>query len=253
MANSKKNRNNHNGKKKNGYSRWSTDQPVSPRHNSLLNKTEAEANEEQGSMSSRTFRILDELGSSFERQASEMYTTQTNLMNEILREYLNWSRFIISHETPFLTFDGATIISLIEKVDDKELERTIREVSYEAAVDFIKFRWRKVNFRNIVLYLDLLSSYANVGDINVAPFDGFADTNHSASMKDDGYERYEIYVRHHMGRRWSTFMALYISTLFTLSIKDCESTYEISNRSAFIYVNLKINGSSAQLNDKSAI
>ena len=211
-------------RKRMGTQEGGTNQPVSPRHNSLLNKTEAEANEEQGTMSSRTFRILDELGSSFERQASEMYTTQTNLMNEILREYLNWSRFIISHETPFLTFDGATIISLIEKVDDKETERTIREVSYEAAVDFIKFRWRKVNFRNIVLYLDLLSSYANVGDINVAPFDGSADTNHSASMNDDGYERYEIYVRHHMGRRWSTFMALYISTLFTLSIKDCEST-----------------------------
>jgi hypothetical protein len=94
----------------------------------------------------RTFRIYQELSSSFEQLLGVMNTTQTNLMNEILNQYLAWAQFIINHESPFITFDSGTFLALIEKVDDEELKKIVREVSYEGATDFIKFRWKKVNF-----------------------------------------------------------------------------------------------------------
>ena len=119
-----------------------------------------------------TFRLFEELSSSFEKAVGEMNTTQTNLINEILRQYLHWAQFIINHESPFLTFDSSTFLALIESVDDARLEKIVNEISNEAAIDFIKFRWKRVNFRNVVRYLELLSSYANIGNITIGPMNG---------------------------------------------------------------------------------
>lgn len=193
----------------------------------------------------RTFRIYEELTISFEKQVADMNTTQTNLMNEILKQYLSWSRFIVNHDSPFLTFDSGTFLSLIEGIDDAKLEKLVKEISNEAAIDFIKFRWRKVNFQNIVRYLNLLSSYANIGNINVVRGNGIGGNNNNGnggSYKNNNgeYEEYEIAVRHHLGKRWSTLLAKYISNLFTTSISDAKADYEVSNKSCFVYLKMSI-------------
>jgi len=138
---------------------------------------------------------------------------------------------------------------LIEGVDDAKLEKLVKEISNEAAIDFIKFRWRKVNFQNIVRYLELLSSYANIGNINFARDNGIGGNNNNnssngkGSYKNNGggeYEEYEIAVRHHLGKRWSTLLAMYISNLFTTSISDTKANYEVSNKSCFVYLKMGI-------------
>jgi hypothetical protein len=193
----------------------------------------------------RTFRIYEELSDSFEQVVSGMNATQTGLMNEILKQYLAWAQFIINHESPFLTFDSSTFLALIEKVDDENLEKIVKDISNEAAIDFIKFRWKKVNFRNIVRYLELLSSYANIGNFKIGPLDGNGNGNgHSNDFKDSekalngNFEKYEIAIRHHLGKRWSIFLGMYISNLFASSISGAETNYEASSKSCFVYVNL---------------
>jgi hypothetical protein len=69
------------------------------------------------------------LNTSFERLAQKVNTTQTNLMNDILNEYLNWSQFMVNHESPFLTFGSRTAVALIESVEDAALEKIIKEIS----------------------------------------------------------------------------------------------------------------------------
>jgi hypothetical protein len=135
-------------------------------------------------------------------------------MNEILKQYLYWAQFIINHESPFVTFDSGTFFALIDSVDDEKLEKIVKEISNEAAIDFIKFRWKKVNFQNIVRYLELLSSYANIGKMIIGPMNGNGVSDHSlgnmtefngsnnGNRLNGGYERYEIAIRHHLGRRW---------------------------------------------------
>jgi len=153
------------------------------------------------------------LNTSFEQLVDEMNTTQTNLMNEILKQYLYWARFIINHESPFLTFDSATILALIESTDDQKLDKIVKDISEEAAVDFIKFRWKKLNFRNIVRYLELMS-YSNIGNINISPMNGNGDGNNMSTNRDKNsspkanrnFERYEIAIRRHLGKKWSTFV-----------------------------------------------
>jgi hypothetical protein len=125
------------------------------------------------------------LNTSFERLAQKVNTTQTNLMNDILNEYLNWSQFMVNHESPFLTFGSRTAVALIESVEDAALEKIIKEISNEEAIDFVKFRWKRVNFRNIVRFLDLSSLYANIGSINVSLLNGNKNNGNNSRSIDD--------------------------------------------------------------------
>jgi hypothetical protein len=193
----------------------------------------------------RTFRLYEELSSSFEKHVGEMNTTQTNLMNEILRQYLYWTSFIINHDSPFLTFDSATLIEFMENVDDSKLEAIAKGTATVGATDFIKFRWKKVNFANLVRYLELISSYANIGSISIAETngEGNGDEERKVGNKNskDGSQRYEIALRHHLGKKWSTFMAMFISNLFVTCISRTEASFETSNKSCFVYVTMAIN------------
>jgi hypothetical protein len=229
-----------------GSEEFSTNNLGEDEENVNSQKTGAEEETEtQRKTVARTFRIYEELTTSFEKQVADMNTTQTNLMNEILKQYLSWSRFIVNHDSPFLTFDSGTFLSLIEGIDDAKLEKLVKEISNEAAIDFIKFRWRKVNFQNIVRYLHLLSSYANIGNINVVRDNGIGINNNNGNggsyeNNNGEYDEYEIAVRHHLGKRWSTLLAMYISNLFISSISDTKADYEVSNKSCFVYLKMGI-------------
>jgi hypothetical protein len=196
------------------------------------------------------------LNTSFERLAQKVNTTQTNLMNDILNEYLNWSQFMVNHESPFLTFGSRTAVALIESVEDAALEKIIKEISNEEAIDFVKFRWKRVNFRNIVRFLDLSSLYANIGSINVSLLNGnknngnndnTSNTSRNQNQYDNKYMiapnnetiEYEIAVRHHLGKPWSKFLAIYISNIFTSSIPSVEARCEVSNISCFVYLKMQ--------------
>ena len=174
-------------------------------------------------------------------------------MNEILKQYLYWAQFIINHESPFVTFDSGTFLALIESVDDEKLEKIVKEISNEAAIDFIKFRWKRVNFQNIVRYLELISSYANTGKMVIGPLNGNGGGDYSPSKVSNnnglngGYERYEIAVRHHLGKRWSTFLGMYISNLFMTSIPATVTNYEASTKTCFVYVNMAMKNSNNKI------
>jgi len=163
-------------------------------------------------------------------------------MNEILKQYLSWAQFIVNHESPFITFDSGTFLALIESIDDEKLQKIVESISNESAVDFIKFRWKKVTFHNIVRYLELLSSYANIGNFNIGPMNGNNGQNgenvNGSNAFDGDYEKFEIAIRHHLGKRWSTFLGMYISCLFTTAITGIKTNYEASTKTCFIYVNL---------------
>jgi hypothetical protein len=200
----------------------------------------------------RTFRIDEEMSLLMEKTARTSNTTQTSLLNDILVQYFTWSQYIINHDSPFVTFGSATLVGLQETVDDATLERIIKDISNEEATNFIRYRWRTVNFRNIVRYLNLLSVFANVGNIRIVRqnHDGDNGDNDPENNHDynnslpNGFERYEIAVRHHLGKRWSTFMALYISDLFISSIKGAEATHDVSKNSCFVNLQMPIRNSS---------
>jgi len=201
----------------------------------------------------RTFRIDEDMSALIESAARRGNTTQTNLLNEILLQYFSWSQYIINHDSPFLVIGSQTNIALQELIEDEKIEKTLREISNQEARDFIRYRWRKVNFRNIVRFLNLLSLYANIGNIRISPANNNHDNNHGMGNNNhsfngagngnngaNGFESYEIAVRHHLGRKWSTFMALYITTLFTSSIPGAEATYDISRESCFVDLKLPV-------------
>ena len=244
-----------NTKKINGRTRAENssvaDPPLSPFDN--LNAEEEEIvvleriEEIPRRMITRTFRIYEDLDASFGKLVDKINTTQTSLLNDILKQYLYWAQYMVAHDSPYLTFGSTTVLSLAESVDDSKLEKIAKETSYEEAIDFIKFRWKKLNFRNIVRYLDLLSSYANVGSIEVSRQNGNNHNGHNGFSNNggdmqnnnvDAFERYEVSVQHHLGKRWSTFLSMFISNLFTSSLPGSTADYEVSTRSCFVYLKI---------------
>jgi hypothetical protein len=197
----------------------------------------------------RTFRLYEDLNAQFEKQVGQMNTTQTNLMNDILKQYLYWTSLIINHESPLVSFDSSTLLAFMETADDAKLESIVKGVATVGATDFIKFRWKKVNFRNIVRYLELLSAYANIGAISISKLNGNGDDNgghiefvpNNNDTFPNDYEKYEIAIRHHLGQKWSTFMSMFISNLFTTSISGTVANFETSNKSCFVYVSMAMN------------
>jgi hypothetical protein len=182
----------------------------------------------------RTFRFRKESDDALISLVDKLHTTQTNLINEIVGRYLDWTQFTSDAHSPFITLGAGTVISLLESLDDPKLSKIAREIGTEEAIDFIRFRWNDVTFENIVQYLELLSTYGNIGKVETSQRrkrrNGNGDRN--------GYERFIVSVRHHFGKRWSTFLGILICNLFTSSLSNIEANYEASTQSCFVTIKM---------------
>jgi len=114
----------------------------------------------------RTFRLDERLNDSLGSLSEESQITPSNLLNQILTQFVNWNRFVNTRDSPFITFYNHTLAALMESIDEEKLLSIAREVEAEATIDYIKFRWGKLNLQNFVRYLRLLSAYSNQGQIN---------------------------------------------------------------------------------------
>jgi hypothetical protein len=111
----------------------------------------------------RTFRLDERLNDSLGSLSEESQITPSNLLNQILTQFVNWNRFVNTRDSPFITFYNHTLAALMESIDEEKLLQIAREVESEATIDYIKFRWGKLNLQNFVRYLRLLSAYSNQG------------------------------------------------------------------------------------------
>ena len=138
----------------------------------------------------------------------------------------------------------------MQNVDEATLEKIVKEVSNQAAIGFIKFRWKKMNFQNVMRYLEFLSTYANIGKIVVAPLPTPNSSSNLEYLESSAFtmedfvnpraKEYEIAVSHHLGLRWSKFLGIYFSNLFTTAAAGIKASYEFSNKNCFVHVSLPI-------------
>ena len=56
----------------------------------------------------------------------------------------------------------------------------------------------------------------------------------------NGSEKYEVAVRHHLGKRWSTFLGMYISSLFKSAVPLIKTSDEVSTKSSFVYLTMPL-------------
>ncbi len=215
----------------------------------------------------RTFRLDERLNDSLGSLSEESQITPSNLLNQILTQFVNWNRFVNTRDSPFITFYNHTLAALMESIDEEKLLQIAREVEAEATIDYIKFRWGKLNLQNFVRYLRLLSAYSNQGQINfirpnggnglgveenaeelllLANRDKYLDADSKTSSGNNGKDRVLVIIaiRHRLGLKWSKFIGALVSSVFN-QIDGVEAHFELSNNSCFVTV--KKNGKNYKL------
>lgn len=207
----------------------------------------------------RTFRLDERLNDSLESLSEESQITPSNLLNQILTQFVNWNRFVNTRDSPFITFYNHTLAALMESIDEEKLLQIARDVEAEATIDYIKFRWGKLTLQNFVRYLRLLSAYSNQGQINfirpngggqglgveenaeelllLANRDKYLDADAKPSSGNNGRDRVLVIIaiRHRLGLKWSKFIGTLVSSVFN-QIDGVDADFELSNNSCFVTV-----------------
>ena len=206
----------------------------------------------------RTFRLDEPLNESLENLSEQSQITPSNLLNQILTQFVNWNRFVNTRDSPFITFYSRTLTSLMQSVDEEKLLKIAREVETEATIDYIKFRWGKLNLQTFIRYFQLVSAYSNQGQINFIMPNGEKDPgleeekilqNYASNEKyfdtsiDKGtFATYDmdgvlviIAIQHHLGLEWSKFIGTLVSSVFK-HIEEADAEFEASNNSCFVTI-----------------
>ncbi len=205
----------------------------------------------------RTFRLDEPLNESLGHLSEQSQITPSNLLNQILTQFVNWNRFVNTRDSPFITFYSRTLASLMQSVDEEKLLRIAKDIETEATIDYIKFRWGKLNLQTFIRYFQLLSAYSNQGQINFIVPNGRKDLGLEEEEKiiqdyasgDEGYfkssidKEYDdmqgvlvvIAIQHHLGLEWSKFIGTLVSSVFK-HIEEADAEFEASNNSCFVTI-----------------
>jgi hypothetical protein len=137
----------------------------------------------------KTFRLSESLARSLEKQAADEGITGNALANSVISEYFEWTRK--SREFGFLALPRPMLISLVEKLDEKELDRIGREVLAATWKEMAQFWFQDSSPDSILRVL-----------IMRAKFDSKLSTK---VMREDG--TYTVVLRHDYGPKWSIIVA----------------------------------------------
>jgi len=165
----------------------------------------------------RAFKMEDDLDREISWQAKKKSITTSSLINQILRRYTDWYQYI-GHGSNFLTLDKEMFASFLYEISEEKLIEIARSSALVSIHSFLQFRYPKINLDTIMDYFSNLSSYSNLGEINII---------------DEGHDRFEIHIRHPFGMKWSIFQAEYISGILS-SFLEMQTTTEVSPLSCSI-------------------
>jgi hypothetical protein len=160
----------------------------------------------------RSFKIEDTLDNAITTKAKKIGITPSSFVSQILRRHIDWVQYI-GTGTTFLTIDKEIFVSFLEEMSEDRLVEIARSSSLVSALNFLKFRYQKINFDNVMDFLETLSSNSNIGETNIV-------------IDEDG-RNLEINVRHSLGMKWSIFFSEYISGILS-SFLELRAETEVS-------------------------
>jgi hypothetical protein len=161
----------------------------------------------------RAFKLEESLDTAITGHAKKIGITPSSLVSQVLRKYVEWGQYV-GPGTTFLTIDKEVLLSFLEETSEDRLVDMARGSALVSTHNFLKFRYRKINFDTVMDFLGLLSSYSNIGEMNFV-----AD--------EEDRNRYEINVRHSLGMKWSVFLSEYISGMLS-SFLGMQAKTEVS-------------------------
>jgi hypothetical protein len=146
----------------------------------------------------RSFRLAANLDDLIISAAAKRRITPSALLNQILRSYFGWYQFASGDGSPFVMVVDQFLIGMLDSMDDAAVVEMTNKVALPSLLDFVKFRWQKVDLQSALAFVELMSSNMNVGTFGVVR----------------SPDTVEIRVRHSLGSKWSLFLGELIAGIF---------------------------------------
>lgn len=148
----------------------------------------------------KTVRLPVELKVLLQSDAKSKRTTLNALMTTILMRYAEWDRF--TEKFGVVTLSADLFRSLMEKIDEKELQSIAEDYGTRLPMEAMLFWFRRANLDTFLQYLSLNSRYGNLGEYE---------------LKVDGRD-YTISIHHSYGENYSRFARIFLSDILQKSL-----------------------------------
>ena len=160
------------------------------------------------SSTSTTVRIPNDIYDKIEFEASSQDSHVSTVINNILRKYATWDRFV--SDIGFMYMQKPLLRALFEKISDREITNISKTVGYARTRDAVLFISGKVNVKGIVEVVKLWLTSSKI-PIRI--------------IKND--ESIEFIVQHNLGKKWSIYFTTVLKELFSeLKVNTIEEDIE---------------------------
>lgn len=157
----------------------------------------------------RTFRIPEDLNNKLEEESNLKRINTSSIVNSILNKYEQWDTY--AKRFRFISITKDTFVRLISGYDEDEIIRFADEVSSRAVLDFMSFKFGRLNIRSFLECMQLITSYGYMAELEI---------------KNDG-TYYSLRIAHTMGRKVSIYFGQVTKDLLHY-ITEIESELNIS-------------------------
>ncbi|MDH3313793.1 MAG: hypothetical protein OEM28_11720 [Nitrosopumilus sp.] len=157
---------------------------------------------------STTIRIPKYVYEKIEFEASSGDSHVSTIINNILRKYATWDRFV--SDVGFMYMQKPLLRALFDKISDKDVVQVSKTIGYARTRDAILFIGGKVNVKTIVDVVKLWLTSSKV-PIRIIEND----------------ESIKFIVQHNLGKKWSIYFVTLLKELFSeLKITTIEEDIE---------------------------
>ena len=157
---------------------------------------------------STTIRIPKDVYDKIEFEASSHNSHVSTVINNILRKYATWDRFV--SDVGFMYMQKPLLRALFEKISDKDVTQVSKTIGYARTRDAVLFIGGKVNVKAIV---DVVKLWLTSSKIPIRVI--------------EKEESIEFIVQHNLGKKWSIYFVTLLKELFSeLKLSSIEEDIE---------------------------
>ena len=158
----------------------------------------------------KSFRINEEALEQLHEEARSQAISLNTLVNQLLINYADFGRFMRRMQVKMLS--QQTLSELIEQLSEENVTKAGQNAGKTAPEALMTVTYGKITVGNVIQFIHHMSSYGNWFEY---------------TEKNEG-ERVTITLMHGMGRKWSLFIANYLSEAFAAA--GCKAKYNVADR-----------------------
>jgi hypothetical protein len=159
----------------------------------------------------RTIRLTQELDDVLQKDAQAKGISFNAFINGLMMKYVEWDRYL--NKFSFISIASETFRSILNVVDDKELENIAKDLGSEMPKAVTMFWFKKLNLETLLNGAALFGKYSGLHTNEIEFNEGKCIAT----------------FHHNLGEKWSTFFRHFISQFLNSTVGIVPQTDVTSN------------------------